>query len=172
MNKQEAIKTIEGLDICINDWVVNISKSKSRIKILQEIIDAPEPKTGRVMSVDDLGKVFYQVCTSGVISTKHINATDDLPLRVSLGQAFHDRASCEKYIEYLKLEQELRVAQISDGFIKWNTGSSCISICNDEIILVNTLYYFQKIAFRGIAARNKFANEHTEEQLKLLIVGV
>jgi hypothetical protein len=118
---------------------------------LKAIINKPEAKTGRVLCVDD----FYD------------------KTRIEVGLAFHDEQSAERHLEYLKLEQELRRAQIADGeAIGYERYNVILNEKEGKLHTPKALVFHEKISFNTVEARDRFRNTHTDEQLTLLIRGV
>ena len=137
---------------------------------LKAIIDKPEVKTGRVMSPDDLGYRVSYWCAYGDSRMRTFKSDMVDIRRIEAGLAFHDEETAEKYLEYLKLEQELRRAQIADGGAG---GNYCVLLQNDgSFTQMNGSHYWEKISFNTEDARNVFKTAHTDEQLTLLIRGV
>jgi hypothetical protein len=138
---------------------------------MQAIIDKPTVKAGRVMHVDDLGDFYYQIsniCKPQRVGVMHQTA-NLLIEYVSMSLIFHDEQSCNDYIEYLKLEQKLRIAQVADGGAGTNTT---ILTKSGRLHNEPRSCYHEKISFNTHSARNAFRTAHTDEQLKLLIRGV
>jgi hypothetical protein len=110
MNKQEAIITKAKLLDKIKRFVDFSVSANKELSELQKIIDAPEPKTGRVMSVDDLllGVECFATSLNGQALSIWFNSGEVHKVAISMGLLFHDKASCEQYIVQLKREQELR----------------------------------------------------------------
>jgi hypothetical protein len=139
---------------------------------LKAIIDKPEAKTGRVMSVCDLERnTLYYTALHTLVSPAC--ASDEHSIdsrRIVTGTAFHDKETADKYFEYLKLEQELRRAQIADGGVR---GEYCLILLNDgSFYQMDMSHYWEKISFNTHSARKAFRAAHTDEQLTLLIRGV
>lgn len=112
MNKQEAKDKIIKLNKSLTYFNNKMADCKTHLEILQKIIDAPEPKTGRVMSVDDL----VEGCEYFVFSLARVDYYTFTPAKrtwaegfILCGVAFHDKSSCEQYMEQLKFEQSVRV---------------------------------------------------------------
>jgi hypothetical protein len=135
---------------------------------LKAIINKPEVKTGRVLVGGDLNcNDRYYLCIGSVAVLSFSN--DSLDRRfIEAGVAFHDKETAEKYLEYLKLEQELRRAQITDG----GAGGDKVIVIQDNRVVNSHSVYFHKVAFNTPHARNAFRTAHTDEQLTLLIRGV
>jgi hypothetical protein len=136
---------------------------------LKVIINTLEVKTGRVMRVEDLEMgVNYWSVADRTSTSFYMRDKIDIR-RIETGSAFYDKETAEKHLEYLKLEQELRIAQAADG----GAGINAIlltksgSLKNDP-----STCYHEKISFKTHTARNAFRTAHTDEQLKLLIRGV
>tara|TARA_R110000764_G_scaffold230443_1_gene321687 strand:+ start:271 stop:972 length:702 start_codon:yes stop_codon:yes gene_type:complete len=140
---------------------------------LKAVIDKPEVKTGRVLNEVDLElRAEYWFVYAGVNRASMDNDAFD-KTRIENGIAFHDKETAALYLEYLKLEQELRRAQAADGV----SGLKCMRYTialHDEDILINQVgsSHYAKISFNTEAARNAFRTAHTDEQLILLIRGV
>jgi hypothetical protein len=136
---------------------------------LKAIIDRPEVKTGRVMSPDDLkyGVHYWCVYSDFQMGTFTYDMVDIR--RIEAGLAFHDKETAEKHLEYLKLEQELRRAQIADGGAGIN---SILLTKNGSLHNELASVYHEKISFNTREARDAFRNTYTKEQLTLLIRGV
>jgi hypothetical protein len=135
---------------------------------LKAIINKPEAKTGRVMSLEDIGYgVSYWTSTMDVCSRTCYNDSYD-KTRIEVGLAFHDEQSAERHLEYLKLEQELRRAQIADG----GGGEKVIAAHSDNAIISLDSIYHHKVSFTTDAARDAFIAAHTIKQIILLIRGV
>jgi hypothetical protein len=154
MNKQTAQEQIA---------VMQIEMDK-----LKAIIDRPEVKTGRVMSVEDL-EVGYEYFHASRNTVRYVFSGDMMDRGlIDVGNAFHDRETAEKYLEYLKLEQELRRAQAADGGV----GKYKIVFDNSGVLMNSGTDFFHKICFKTDVARRAFRNTHTDEQIILLIRGV
>ena len=153
MNKQTAQEQIA---------VMQIEMDK-----LKAIIDKPEVKTGRVLSADDLRMgATYWVGYYSVSSSIFMADNSDIS-RIEAGFTFHDKESAERHLEYLKLEQELRIAQAVGG-----EGQSVICFRYGGVVCDDHIVSHHKISFNNRDARNKFRATHTDEQLTLLIRGV
>jgi hypothetical protein len=136
---------------------------------LKAIIDKPEVKTGRVMSVEDLKVGVAYFFTARTICS-NLFAGDEVDAeRVEAGMAFHDEETAKRHLEYLKLEQELRRAQAADG----GGGINSILLTKRGSLHNETSdVYHEKISFKTREARDAFRNTYTKEQLTLLIRGV
>ena len=126
MNKAEAYKLIRNakkrrdsyLDCIKGDAYLDcVIREEQLIEELQAIIDAPEPKTGWVLGVDDLrvGDKYFTFTNQQRVLEVDFKGHNYDKAKIVCGLAFHDDKSCEQYLERLMLEQELRVAQIADG---------------------------------------------------------
>jgi hypothetical protein len=136
---------------------------------LKAIIDRPEAKTGRVMSGGELelNARYWYVWNSVKYSVMDSDRTDKA--LIDTGSAFHDKQSAERHLEYLKLEQELRRAKITDG----GEGAYILVLSNSGLIHKQSdLINYHKICFNTHSARKAFRTAHTDEQLTLLIRGV
>ena len=142
---------------------------------LKAIINTPEVKTGRVLNGEDLElKAEYWFVYAEVRRTIMDNDVFD-KARIENGMAFHDRGTAEKYLEYLKLEQELRIAQAADGCVRLGGKRFTTILCdNDSLFNFNEVAHslYAKISFKTEDARDRFFAVHTREQLILLIRGV
>ena len=158
MNKQTAQEQMTALQVEMDK--------------LKAIINPPEVKTGRVLSLDDLelNAEYWFVCT-GVNLTSMRNDSFD-KASIENGIAFHDKESAEQYREYLKLKQELRVAQAADGGVRLARKRFTTILYDNVLINEVTSSQYAKISFNTRKARTDFMNSHTDEQLKLLIRGV
>jgi hypothetical protein len=163
MNKQTAQEQMAVMQIEMDKLKAIIDKPEAK----------PEVKTGRVMSLEDLqlGDYYWiafthprtSVFKKDIYSKGHIES----------GLAFHDKETAEKYLEYLKLEQELRRAQIADGEATGYGRYNVILNCRDaELYTTKAVVFHEKISFNTGAARDAFKKAHTDEQLTLLIRGV
>ena len=97
--------------------------------------------------------------------------------RLAQGRIHLTKKSAELEAKYNKLNQKLRVAMAEDwGNVEVDWGAIqdkwCIEWHVGEIDCDNHYYTFQKIHFRTKEARDKFYEEHTEEELELLIKGL
>jgi hypothetical protein len=140
---------------------------------LKAIIDKPEAKTGRVLSTMDLKMGINYWYVSAYTNTS-IYMQDKIDIsQIRTGAAFHDEETAEKYLEYLKLEQELRRAQAADGG-EWMGGKYNVILNNrnGKLQTSHSTVYHEKVAFNTQKARNAFRAAHTDEQLTLLIRGV
>jgi hypothetical protein len=155
---------------------VNKQTAQEQMKVLQRemdklkaIIATPEVKTGRVMSGDDLrlGSTYWY--TYGRTSSSSYLRDRVDSGRIDAGSAFHDEQSAQRHLEYLKLEQELRRAQIADG----GKGIHTILLRRNNSIgnEIGSVYH-EKISFNTVEARDTFRSTHTDAQLTLLIKGV
>jgi hypothetical protein len=135
---------------------------------LKAIINKPEAKTGRVMLTGELSHndKYYIFTGVGDVSFSHDKLDRKL---IEAGIAFHDKESAARHLEYLKLEQELRLAQIADGGAGINT---ILLRRNNSIGNELASIYHEKISFNTREARDTFRSTHTDEQLTLLIRGV
>jgi hypothetical protein len=159
MNKQTAQEQMAVMQIEMDKLKAIIDKPEAK----------PEAKTGRVMSAADLKQMaHYWVATYNIFSSTFFGDKSDLT-RIDVGMAFHDKESAETYLEYLKLEQELRRAQAADGGV----GEYKIVLEGvGHITSTNKSVYVHRLSFNTELARDKFKNTHTDEQLTLLIRGV
>jgi hypothetical protein len=159
MNKQTAQEQIA---------VMQIEMDK-----LKAIIDKPEVKTGRVMHSDELRNgVIYYTIKSAVHTYSFSNDSLDNK-HILLGTAFHDKETAEQYLEYLKLEQELRRAQAADGGTRsCKKYTVIINNTDGRLYTPKPVVFHEKISFNTEGARDRFRNTHTDEQLTLLIRGV
>ena len=141
---------------------------KAEMDKLQAIIDKPESKVGRVISINDLcNGARYYTATRYVVVYNFCGGDFDKDV-ISHGLAFHDKETAEQYLKYLKLEQELRRAQAADG----GTGGELVIVIQDSRVINSHSVYFHKVSFYTPHARDSFRATHTDEQLTLLIRGV
>jgi hypothetical protein len=165
----EMMQLLKGKDMNKQTAQEQMAVMQIEMDKLKAIIDKPEAKTGRVMSVSDLqlDTFFWSAWdTPRGITFRGDNTDKRL---VEAGIAFHDKETAEKYIEYLKLEQELRRAQAPDG----GAGINSILLTKKGSLHNETSdIYHEKISFKTREARDAFRTAHTDEQLTLLIRGV
>jgi hypothetical protein len=165
----EMMQLLKGKDMNKQIAQEQIVAAYVEINRLQAIIDKPEAKTGRVMSVEDL-EVGYEYFHVSRNTVRYVFSGDMMDRGlIDVGNAFHDKETAEKYLEYLKLEQELRRAQIADG---GGGGQSVIAFRYGGVVSDDHIVSHHKISFNNRSARNKFRTAHTDEQLALLIRGV
>jgi hypothetical protein len=141
---------------------------------LKAIINKPEAKTGRVLCMDDLKRATVYWTTSHAVFQHTSSCASSFDhQRVSAGTAFHDKETAERHLEYLKLEQELRRAQIADGeAIGYERYNVILNGKDGKLHTPKALVFHEKISFNTEFARDVFRNTHTDEQLTLLIRGV
>jgi hypothetical protein len=175
-----AIKTYAGMMQLLKGKDMNKQTAQEQMAVMQiemdklkAIIDKPEAKTGRVLCMDDLERNarYWYVWNSVKSSRMDYDGTDNS--RIDAGNAFHDEQSAERHLEYLKLEQELRRAQIADGEATGDERYDVILNCKDgKLHSPKALVFHEKISFNTVEARDRFRSTHTDEQLTLLIRGV
>lgn len=112
MNKKQAkLAIITANNSLVACWSM-VDTAQDRVDELQVIIDAPEPKTGRVMSVDDLtdGMTLwkYTAVRGADVLVFYFGCKESIAL-IQIGILFYDANTCEKYIEQLKSEQKMRI---------------------------------------------------------------
>jgi hypothetical protein len=166
----EMMQLLKGKDMNKQTAQEQMAVMQIEMDKLKAIIDKPEAKTGRVMRVSDLqlNTLFWSAWDKPRGITFRGDNTDKR--LVEAGIAFHDKESAEKYLEYLKLEQELRRAQAADGGVR---GEYCLILLNDgSFYQMDMSHYWEKISFNTHSARKAFRAAHTDEQLTLLIRGV
>ena len=159
MNKKTAQEQLTALQVEIDK--------------LKVIINTPEVKTGRVLSMGDLElNAKYWVVYTAITRTTMDNDSFD-KARIETGSAFHDKETAERYLTYLKLEQELRIAQAADSGAGLGGKRYTIALYEDGSLFNEVVHSsYAKISFNRQAARSSFRMTHTDEQLKLLIRGV
>jgi hypothetical protein len=164
----EMMQLLKGKDMNKQTAQEQIAVMQIEMDKLKAIIDRPEVKTGRVMSVEDL-EVGYEYFHASRNTVRYVFSGDMMDRGlIDVGNAFHDRETAEKYLEYLKLEQELRRAQAADGGV----GKYKIVFDNSGVLMNSGTDFFHKICFKTDVARIAFKKAHTDEQLTLLIRGV
>ena len=175
-----SIKTYAGMMQLLKGKDMNKQTAQEQMAVMQiemdklkAIIDKPEVKTGRVMSADDLERGDLYWCVYGDTQLRTFTECPVDFRRIDAGLVFHDDTSAERHLEYLKLEQELRIAQAADGGARL-TGTRFTTKLYDKDILINEVAHSQhaKISFNTQKARTDFRDSHTDEQLILLIRGV
>jgi len=170
VDKETTKELMKELQARRNTHLDDISKLEVDIKAYQAVLDAPEPKIGRVMSVYDLYvgiKCFSPSCTGAVSRVKCDGDSWDCAA-IKMGYLFYDKDSCDQYMEYLILEQELRSAQIADG----GKGIYAIVINSSAKIDVRVDYWANRVCFKTKEGRDNFFNTHRTSQLELLVRGV
>ena len=174
--RNPSIRTYAGMMQLLGKKDMNKQTAQEQMAVMQiemdklkAIIDKPEVKTGRVLSVGDLElNAKYWFVYTGVSRTSMDNNVFDRA-RIETGSAFHDKESAEKYLEYLKLEQELWIAQAADD----GAGTHVILLTTRGVLKTErSPEYIEKISFKTKDARDRFFAVHTREQLILLIRGV
>jgi hypothetical protein len=160
MNKQTAQEQIAVMQIEMDKLKAIINKQEAK----------PEAKTGRVMLTGELShNDKYYICTGDVADLSFSHDKLDRKF-IEAGIAFHDKETAERHLQCLKLEQELRRAQIADGGVR---GEYCLILLNDgSFYQMDMSHYWEKISFNTHSARKAFRAAHTDEQLTLLIRGV
>jgi len=108
MNKREAIINYTRQECRLKEVKLEIISINSSMKEYQAIIDAPEPKAGRVMDVDDLADEDTYFAASTQCTEICFDGRESDKARILHGLAFHDKESCQQYLIQLKREQELR----------------------------------------------------------------
>ena len=172
-----SIKTYAGMMQLLKGKDMNKQTAQEQMAVMQiemdklkAIIDKPEVKTGRVMSADDLERGDLYWCVYGDTQLRTFTECPVDFRRIDAGLVFHDDTSAERHLEYLKLEQELRIAQQADGGVGDYAIIIASGVSGELGQIVSPLY--EKVAFRTTTARNRFFALHTSEQLTLLIRGV
>jgi hypothetical protein len=163
----EMMQLLKGKDMNKQTAQEQMAVMQIEMDKLKAIINKPEAKTGRVMLTGELSHndKYYIFTGVGDVSFSH----DKLDRKfIEAGIAFHDKESAARHLEYLKLEQELRRAQIADG----GAGEYKIVFDSSGVLMNSGTDFFHKICFKTDAARRAFKKAHTDEQLTLLIRGV
>ena len=163
MNKQQASERLKQLE--------------SEVAKLKAIIEAPEGKAAIAVSELSDGDEYF-VCTLHGEAAGYEWCDQSFDKRMlSQGKVHLTRESAELEYKYNKLNQELRVAMAADWGdveVDWEDkrhGKWCI-VYENMTNCARYRNYFQKIHFRTEDARDKFYEEHTEEELELLIKGL
>jgi hypothetical protein len=165
----EMMQLLKGKDMNKQTAQEQMAVMQIEMDKLKAIIDKPEAKIGRVLVGGDLNcNDRYYACTGSVAVLSFSNDSLDRGF-IEAGVAFHDKETAEKHLEYLKLEQELRRAQIADG----GAGINTILLRRNNSLgnEIGSIYH-EKISFKTREARDSFRKAHTDEQLTLLIRGV
>ena len=166
MNKKAAQEQLAAMQIEMNK--------------LQEIIDAPEIKTGRVLSADELthGIGYYHIVRSQSPSKAIFTGHDADLQRINQGVAFHDEKSASQHLKYLELEQLLRIAQREDGgsYDSDNGNSYSFLLKNSRLETQQQLRLFgpfmSKVSFKTEIGRDSFLEKVGFDGIELLIRGV
>jgi hypothetical protein len=165
----EMMQLLKGKDMDKQEAKEQMAVMQIEMDKLKAIINKPEAKTGRVMSGGDVKCGVHYWCVYG--DSRMRTFTSDMVdiRRIDAGLAFLDEETAESHLEYLKLEQVLRRAQIADG----GEGAYTLVLSNSGLIHKKTyLMNYHKIGFKSCTARDEFRTAHTDEQLTLLIRGV
>lgn len=159
MNKEQALQRLSAIE-----------KEAAELKKLIEAKDVPDVFQGRLLKATDT--TCFRVSDYGNIE---ITLSDDDS--VKLGTAFATREAAEQYAKHLRLMQEVRIAMAQDWGdvkcdwsatpVKWVIRKFMDSIQPDTI----SWGYFP-VAFRTEKACRDFFNKYTQEELKLMIMGV
>jgi hypothetical protein len=164
----EMMQLLKGKDMNKQTAQEQMAVMQIEMDKLKAIINKPEVKTGRVLAVGELWhNDRYYVCTGNVSLLSFSNDLLDSRF-IEAGIAFHDEETAKRHLEYLKLEQELRRAQIADG----GGGEKVIAAHSDNAIISLDSIYHHKVSFTTDAARDAFIAAHTIKQIILLIRGV
>tara|TARA_R110000850_G_scaffold270410_1_gene403438 strand:- start:31 stop:747 length:717 start_codon:yes stop_codon:yes gene_type:complete len=147
---------------------------------LQAIIDAPEIKTGRILSADELthGVEYYHIVRSQSPSKAIFTGHDADLQRINQGVAFHDEKSASQQIELFKLEQLLRIAQREDGgsYDSDNGGSYSFFLIHSRLKTQKQFKYIapyiSKVSFKTESGRDSFLEQVGIDGIELLIRGV
>ena len=169
----EMMQLLKGKDMNKQTAQEQIAVMQIEMDKLKAIINKPEVKTGRVMSVEDL-EVGYEYFHASRNTVRYVFSGDMMDRGlIDVGNAFHDKETAKRHLEYLKLEQELRRAQIADGEATGYERYNVILNCKDgKLHSPKALVFHEKISFNTQEARDAFKKAHTDEQLTLLIRGV
>jgi hypothetical protein len=169
----EMMQLLKGKDMNKQTAQEQMAVMQIEMDKLKAIIDKPEVKTGRVLGLDCLKRnaEYWYVWNSVEMSSMDSDEIDKS--RIQAGNAFYDKETAERHLEYLKLEQELRRAQAADGEATGYERYNVIFNGKDrKLHTPKALVFHEKISFNTEEARDKFRNTHTDEQLTLLIRGV
>ena len=127
----------------------------------RELDNLVEPRAGRVMSVNELveGQTVYRLnMLTGPEGFAYVKCKIAMAA-ILHGRLFHDADTCNKFGEYLKLEQELRLAQIADGGVP-ECGGYCIIIRDNGrdigVYCLESGFSHEKVQFNSGRARNYF----------------
>lgn len=164
MNKQQASEQLKQLE--------------SEVAKLKAIIEAPEGKAAIAVSELTGGDDYFTCTQHGeAAGYEWCGQSFDKQL-LSQGKVHLTKESAELEYKCNKLNQELRVAMAADWGdveVDWgdlNQDKWCIEWCKRKSSHCRSLTCFQKIHFRTKYARDKFYEEHTKEELELLIKGL
>ncbi len=162
MNKQDAQKEIDEI--------------KARLEKLQEIVNAPDfPEVfhGRYLAPSD--NKCLVVYSDGVAAHGHETDAE----RTAFGTAFATKEAAEQHAKHLLLMQEARVAMAKDwqGFeVKWPDNGSqpkwCIDFYKGKAGIDKYRDTYHPIHFRTESACREFLARYSQEDLKLMIMGV
>lgn len=162
MNKQEAIQQLQALQAEVE-----------KLKAIIEKPDEPHVFQGRYLR-EGLGISHWWLNVSG--EHTYIKQTSDKTSE--LGLCFATEEDVKQYREHLRLMQEARVAMAKSwGDVKpdWtnvNQNKYVIDMYYGKITTEIYTFRCSPIHFRTIYDREQFFNRYSEEQLRLMIMGV
>jgi hypothetical protein len=152
---------------------------QAEMERLKAIIDTPEPVVpklvGRVLHHSDLSidQRYYLCVASGVSVICSYSRSKIDNSRILSGLAFYDEDTATKYVEYLKLEHELRMAQALEATPRYPDGlTHYLYLRNPDELNTNSGYIHHKVHFNTSQALQQFQRKYTRQQLILLIRGV
>lgn len=162
MNKQEAAKQLEALQAEVE-----------KLKAIIEKPDEPEVFHGRYLR-EGLGISHWWLNVSG--EHTYIKQTSDKTSE--LGLCFASEEAAKQYREHLRLMQEARVAMAKswgDVKVDWTDDDQkkhVITIFAGKPTTETHLLRYHPIHFRTAEDREQFFNRYSEDELKLMIMGV
>lgn len=162
VNKQEAMKRLEAMQ-----------KEVEKLKAIIEKPDEVEVFQGRYLR-EGLGQEHW--CLDVVGDYHHYKQPSDETSK--LGICFATEEAIKQHREHLRLVQEVRVAMAKSwGDVKVDWANEyqykyVIDMYGSKITTEIYLFRYHPIHFRTAEDREQFFNRYSEDELKLMIMGV
>lgn len=162
MNKQEAVKQLEALQAEVE-----------KLKAIIEKPDEPEVFHGRYLR-EGLGISHWWLVGNGEYRCDR----DPSDESSKFGLCFASEEVIKQHREHLRLMQEARVAMAKswgNEKVDWTNEyqeKHVITIFAGKPTTEEHTFRYHPIYFKTIEDMNQFFNRHSEEQLKLMIMGV
>ena len=162
MNKQEAVKQLEALQAEVE-----------KLKAIIEKPDEPHVFQGRYLR-EGLGISHWWLNTNG--EHTYIKQTSDKTSE--LGLCFATVEDVKQYREHLRLMQEARVAMAKswgDVKVDWANDYQkkyIIKMFAGKVTKETYTQTYYPIHFRTAEDREQFFSRHSDDELKLMIMGV
>lgn len=162
MNKQEAVKQLEALQAEVE-----------KLKAIIERPDEPHVFQGRYLR-EGLGIGHWWLNPIAC----HIYDRTSSDNSSEFGLCFATEEDVRQHKEHLRLMQEARVAMAKswgDVKVDWTNGAQykyAVVLREGKPVAEHYNTFYSPIHFRTVEDRKKFFNRYSEEQLKLMIMGV